>query len=99
MPDTLAEALELGARLSAGTVRTVVGGAKIGGDRRPLAGRWQAFLQEILTKLQEATVVAERAEVNIAVENHQDLASEELLWLCETIDSPRFGITLDTGNP
>jgi hypothetical protein len=33
------------------------------------------------------------------VENHQDLASEELLWLCESIGSQRFGITLDTGNP
>jgi 3-oxoisoapionate decarboxylase len=37
--------------------------------------------------------------VNLAVENHQDLASEELLWLCESIRSNRFGITLDTGNP
>ncbi len=99
MPDKLAEALELGARLSAGTVRTVVGGAKIGGDRRPLAGRWQSFLEEVLTGLQEATKIAERVSVNLAVENHQDLASEELLWLCESIGSQRFGITLDTGNP
>src|SRR2546421_7585588 len=99
MPDKLAEALELGARLSAGTVRTVVGGAKIGGDRRPLAGRWQSFLEEVLTGLQEATKIAEHAGVNLAVENHQDLASEELLWLCESIGSPRFGVTLDTGNP
>jgi sugar phosphate isomerase/epimerase len=35
----------------------------------------------------------------LAVENHQDLASEELLWICETIGSPYVGITLDTGNP
>ena len=32
------------------------------------------------------------------MENHQDLASEELLWLCESIESQRLGITLDTGN-
>ena len=98
-PDKLAEAIDLGARLGAGTVRTVVGGAKIGGDRRPLAGRWQSFLQEVLSGLKEATAVAERVDVNLAVENHQDLASEELLWLCESIGSQRFGITLDTGNP
>ena len=71
----------MGARLGVGAVRTVVGGAKIGGDRRPLAGRWQSFLQEVLAKLREATTFAERAGVNLAVENHQDLASEELLWL------------------
>ncbi|MFL5702619.1 MAG: sugar phosphate isomerase/epimerase family protein, partial [Ktedonobacteraceae bacterium] len=52
-----------------------------------------------LLGLREATAVAERVDVNLAVENHQDLASEELLWLCESIGSERFGITLDTGNP
>lgn len=98
-PDKLSEAIDLGAQLGASTVRTAVGGAKIGGDRRPLAGRWQSFLQEVLMGLREATAVAERADVNLAVENHQDLASEELLWLCESIGSQRFGITLDTGNP
>jgi sugar phosphate isomerase/epimerase len=56
-------------------------------------------LQEVQTKLRAVTVVAEQAGVNLAVENHQDLASEELLWLCESIASSRFGLTLDTGNP
>src|SRR5258708_11294163 len=98
-PVNLVEAIDLAARLGASTVRTVVGGAKIGGDRRPLAGRWQAFLQEVMMGLKEATAVAESVNVNLAVENHQDLASEELLWLCESIGSQRFGITLDTGNP
>ncbi len=97
--ESLTEALLLGAQLGAETVRTVVGGAKIGGDRRPLAGRWQPFLQNVLTHLKEATATAEKAGVNLAVENHQDLASEELLWLCESIGSTRFGITLDAGNP
>jgi 3-oxoisoapionate decarboxylase len=97
-PDKLASAIDLGVRLGAGTVRTMVGGAKLGGDRRPLAGRWQSFLQGILAGLQRATISAERAGVNLTVENHQDLASEELLWLCESIGSRRFGITLDTGN-
>ncbi|HEX9130738.1 MAG TPA: sugar phosphate isomerase/epimerase family protein [Ktedonobacteraceae bacterium] len=97
-PNKLASAIELGVRLGAGTIRTMVGGAKLGGDRRPLAGRWQSFLYEVLAGLREATAIAERAGVNLAVENHQDLASEELLWLCESIGSQRFGITLDTGN-
>ncbi len=95
----LIDAIHLGAQLGAETVRTVVGGAKIGGDRSPLAGRWQPFLQDVLTNLKEATASAEKARVNLAVENHQDLASEELLWLCESIASERFGINLDAGNP
>ncbi len=97
--DSLIKSILLGAQLKAETVRTVVGGAKIGGDRSPLAGRWQPFLQNVLTQLKEAIVIAEKAGVNLAVENHQDLASEELLWLCESIGSTRFGITLDAGNP
>ena len=97
-PEKLAADIALAAHLEARTVRTVVGGAKIGGDRRPLSGRWQSFLQGILAGLRQATLNAERADVNLTIENHQDLASEELLWLCESIGSRRFGITLDTGN-
>jgi 3-oxoisoapionate decarboxylase len=98
-PGKLTSAIDLGVRLGAGTVRTMVGGARLGGDRRPLAGRWLSFLQEILVGLRQATLNAERAGVNLTVENHQDLTSEELLWLCESIGSQRFGVTLDTGNP
>lgn len=98
-PEKLAETLELAAQVGATTVRTVVGGAQIGGDRRQIAGRWSEFLQEVLQGLRAATRVAERVGVNLALENHQDLASEELLWLCDSIASSRFGITLDTGNP
>jgi sugar phosphate isomerase/epimerase len=94
----LEPALEMAARLGAESLRTVVGGAYLGGDRRPMAGRWQPFLRSVLEGFQETTQIAEQVGVDLAVENHQDLASEELLWLCETIASPRFGITLDTGS-
>jgi sugar phosphate isomerase/epimerase len=97
-PHKLATAIDLAVRLGADTVRTIVGGAKLGGDRRPFEDRWQSFLHEVLVGLQEATRIAELAGVNLALENHQDLASEELLWLCESIGSPRLGITLDTGS-
>lgn len=98
-PVVLGRALEFGAEAGAVTVRTVIGGAGFGGDRRPLAGRWSAFMEDVREGLAEAAKTAERVQVNLAVENHQDLASEELLWLCESIGSTRFGITLDTGNP
>lgn len=98
-PAALSAVIEQAQQIGAKTVRTVIGGAKIGGDRRPLAGRWQPFMRDVLAKLKTATQTAERLKINLAVENHQDLASEELLWLCASIDSPYFGITLDTGNP
>jgi sugar phosphate isomerase/epimerase len=98
-PGKLSNAIQMAERLGAATVRTMIGGAKLGGDRRGMAGRWQPFLQQVRESLAEAAKTAEQAKVNLAVENHQDLASEELLWICETIGSPYVGITLDTGNP
>ncbi|MFC6233089.1 sugar phosphate isomerase/epimerase family protein [Paenibacillus allorhizosphaerae] len=98
-PDKLQIAFDTAARLGANTVRTVVGGAGFGGDRRAMAGRWQAFMQDVLSGLAKATAAAERKGLQLALENHQDVASEELLWLCEQIGSAHFGITLDTGNP
>jgi sugar phosphate isomerase/epimerase len=98
-PAHLKEAMKLANRLGAITLRTVVGGAKIGGDRRHMAGEWQPFLQMLLRNFQEVMDAADPDGANLGLENHQDLASEELLWLCDTIGSKRFGITLDTGNP
>lgn len=98
-PASLKEAMKLANRVGALTVRTVVGGAKFGGDRRHMSGSWQPFLQTILHSFREVMASADPAGANLAVENHQDLASEELLWLCESIGSEKFGITLDTGNP
>lgn len=91
--------VELAQRLGAKIVRTVVGGAAYGGDRRPLAGRWQAFVSEVLEGFRPAVAAAEQAGVVLAVENHQDLASEDLLWLCEKLGSEHFGITFDMANP
>ena len=98
-PERVTPAIETAVRIGAPTVRTVVRGARIGGDRRPLAGRWRPFLDTVLDGLRRCVEVAERAGVTLAVENHQDLASEELLWLHDSIDSAHFGITLDTANP
>lgn len=98
-PEQVTPVIEMAARIGAPTVRTVIGGAKIGGDRRPLAGRWQPFLDTVLAGLRQCVEVAQRAGVTLAVENHQDVASEELLWLRDSIGSEHFGITLDTANP
>ncbi|UVI33254.1 sugar phosphate isomerase/epimerase family protein [Paenibacillus spongiae] len=98
-PDMLSDVFDLAVKLGAATVRTVVGGAKIGGDRREMAGKWKPFLEDVLGGLEAATRIAEKKGIVLALENHQDVASEELIWLCERIASPHFGLTLDTGNP
>jgi sugar phosphate isomerase/epimerase len=54
---------------------------------------------EILAKwFKEAVKVAQDHGVKLAVENHIDYTSDEVLWLIEAVGSPYFGINFDTGN-
>src|SRR5260221_14173096 len=48
-PDKISEAIDLGAQLGASTVRTAVGGAQIGGDRRALPHPRRASLHVVRT--------------------------------------------------
>jgi sugar phosphate isomerase/epimerase len=54
---------------------------------------------EKLTKMfKEAVKVAEEMNIKMAVENHFDFDSDELLALIDEVGSPYFGLTFDTGN-
>jgi sugar phosphate isomerase/epimerase len=64
--------------------------------------KWGARWLE-MTRHAEATLTAEapraaEAGVTIAIENHQDFGSEELVAMAEAA-GPAVGITFDTGNP
>lgn len=85
------------AGLGASTLRVVMSGV-LGGDRRPLSGRWNAHLAVCRDILREALPLAEEHGVTIAVENHSDATSHDMRWLCEELDSAYIGITLDVGN-
>lgn len=85
------------AGLGASTLRVVMSGV-LGGDRRPLSGRWHAHLAECRDILREALPLAEEHGIVIAVENHSDATSHDMRWLCEELDSVYIGITLDVGN-
>ena len=88
------------ATLGSTIVRTVVGGADYGGDRRMYAGGgWVPFMHGVRERLAQVLRTSERVGVSLAVENHQDVASEDLLWLCESYDSAWFGVVLDAANP
>jgi sugar phosphate isomerase/epimerase len=41
---------------------------------------------------------AEDSGVRLAIENHIDFNSDEILWLIETVSSPWLGVNFDTGN-
>ncbi len=54
---------------------------------------------EALTKmLKQAVIVAKEYDVKLAIENHIDFTSDEILRLLENVDSKYLGLNFDTGN-
>jgi sugar phosphate isomerase/epimerase len=80
--------------LGSRVVRTFVG------KPRPTSVQAMAdLLSGTAGELAQVVPVCERYGISLAIENHQDLTSEELLTLLELLDSEWVGVCFDTGNP
>ena len=55
-------------------------------------------IKSVAARLKQIIPAAEAAGVKIAVENHCDTFSEEILWLLDRVDHPRVGACIDTVN-
>jgi 3-oxoisoapionate decarboxylase len=58
----------------------------------------QPQLERLTRMFSDAVKVAEKNGVRLALENHIDFTSEEILYLINAVDSPFLGINFDTGN-
>jgi sugar phosphate isomerase/epimerase len=97
--EQLRDFLKASARLGAKVARAIMS-TILCGDRRALAGGWDARLQAVATRLREVLPLAQDLGLSLALENHQDATTEDFLRLYEMSgQSPAFGVTLDTGNP
>ena len=67
------------------------------GDRAELGGGWPDQVKRVWDGLRDYAAMAEGTGVHLAIENHQDFGSRELLELCEAA-GPHVGICYDTGN-
>jgi sugar phosphate isomerase/epimerase len=67
------------------------------GARARWRARWLELIRHAGRVLRAAAPMAEDAGVTIAIENHQDLGSEELVAMAEAA-GPSVGIAFDTGN-
>jgi 3-oxoisoapionate decarboxylase len=67
------------------------------GARAKHGRRWSAMLRHARATLNEAAPKAADAGLSIAIENHQDLGSEELLAFAEEAGE-NVGLAFDTGN-
>ena len=55
-------------------------------------------LKGVVRKLKRAAALAEKSGVKLAVENHTDAFSEEVIWVLDQVDHPYVGACIDTVN-
>jgi sugar phosphate isomerase/epimerase len=55
-------------------------------------------VQALAKMFKEAAKVAKDYDIKLAVENHIDFTSDEILQLLDMVDSEYFGLNFDTGN-
>jgi sugar phosphate isomerase/epimerase len=78
----------------------------IGADVMRVVGSSLMFVKEphqpqidrLVKMFKEAVPVAKDYDIKMAVENHIDFTSDEILQLLERVDSPYLGLNFDTGN-
>lgn len=92
--------LESATALGAATVRCVLSRV-LCGRRSTIGGlaAWRELLGRAASALRELAPRLEDAELKLAIENHQDADSRDLVELCERAGSESVGVCLDTGNP
>jgi 3-oxoisoapionate decarboxylase len=94
---TLAALLPLSARAGARVVRATLSSI-LEGARAGIPGGWEAHFSEIRRRVVELRPLLTEYDLTLALENHQDATSDELLALCDA-GGEHVGITFDVVNP
>ena len=94
--ELLRRVLPAAAQAGATTVRAMVSPV-LEGARASVPGGWGAHLAATETRIREIYPLLDEYNLALALENHQDVTSAELLRLCAV--GPRVGVTLDVANP
>lgn len=91
-PDRMVERIRMTARFGGKALRTFCGHE--GTTQEELRN----YIQWSAPAFRQAAEATEDCDVRIAVENHGDFTSDQMLELIELADHPRVGVCLDTGN-
>lgn len=95
----LGQALDIAQAIGADVVKTGIDMAR---PHPVAAGRFHpdvvATMKEVAEVLRRHAPTAGERGIRIAVENHTDIFSEELIWLLDQVDHPNVGACIDTMN-
>jgi sugar phosphate isomerase/epimerase len=101
-PDEIGRAVEsaltTASTVGAAAVRTTISRCLEGDRGRYGLDGWKTHLRALVAPFRKAVSVAAEVGIPFGVENHQDITSAELVWMCEQVDSPYFGVIMDSGN-
>jgi sugar phosphate isomerase/epimerase len=89
--------LPLAKRAGAKVVRCMASGF-LEGARAVHVPDWNAHMRGMMDKLVAVQPLLDELDMLLAIENHQDVTSDDLIALCEA-GGPRVGVTLDVVNP
>jgi sugar phosphate isomerase/epimerase len=92
-----AELFERAPRIGARTMRLALT-AVLAGDRAAFGDAWHDLVAQTRSSLVSLAARARAAGLDLAIENHQDFTSGELMELCEGAGD-NVGVCMDTGNP
>lgn len=94
---TLREQLPAAARAGAKVVRATLSSI-LEGARAGLPDGWDAYMDEMRRRIVALRPLLEEYDLVLALENHQDATSDDLIGLCQA-GGERVGITFDVVNP
>lgn len=92
--ERLSKRLELASEAGARVMRTFVSGERY---CTPEEHR-NNLIQWTIENFKRLAEVAEKVEVPLALENHEDLTSDEIIYILESVGSPYIRALVDTGN-
>jgi sugar phosphate isomerase/epimerase len=85
------------AHLGAGVLRVLVSPVREG-LRHTYTDDWPAYLEWVTQQLRRVRPLAEQHNVRLALENHQDVTSTELVQICREVGGEHIGVTFDPVN-
>jgi sugar phosphate isomerase/epimerase len=92
----ISRSVEVARKIGAKTIRMHLTGI-LCGDRAEPGCQWDETVRDVKRLLKEAAPLAAEYGLALAIEDHQDFTSAELLELCQST-AANVGVCLDTGN-
>ncbi|NTW01775.1 MAG: sugar phosphate isomerase/epimerase [Oscillochloris sp.] len=89
--------IPVAAALGASVLRVTVSPV-LEGWRSRMIPDWGNYLDEVIARLRSVRPLAEQHGVTLAVENHQDATSDDLLRIVAAVGGDHIGITFDATN-